>query len=234
MRATRRFHRPVRAWRARRRLHTAAVILLGITGGIGMGKSTSAEHLTSLGIPVIDTDRIARDLVQPGQLALAEIVASFGQGILDAAGALNRARLAELVFAQPNARTQLEGILHPKIRETWRQQVSQWRAAGTPAAAVVIPLLFETQADPDFDAIVCVACSETRQRRRLLDRGWTEQHLEERRAAQWPIAEKIRRSSFVIWTEPPVEIHRRQLIRVLSVLGIAARATGSIDTSNPV
>jgi dephospho-CoA kinase len=196
------------------------VILLGITGGIGMGKSTSADHLAALGIPVVDTDRIARDVVQPGLPALAQIVAVFGRHILDDTGTLDRARLAEVVFSEPGARTQLEAILHPRIREEWRRQVSAWRGAGHPAAAVVIPLLFETDASSDFDEIACIACSESTQKQRLLDRGWTDQHLRGRLAAQWPIAEKIRRSSVVIWTEPPIEIHRRQLHRMLSDLGI--------------
>lgn len=212
---------PLRAWRRHAPHHTAEVILLGITGGIGMGKSTTAECLNSFGVPTIDTDLLARDLVQPGQPALAAMIEAFGSGILDGAGGLDRSKMAELVFSDASARTTLEGILHPRIRAAWKNRVFEWRTQGQPAAAVIIPLLFETEAAAEFDEIVCVACSEDSQRQRLRARGWSEEHLRRRLAAQWPVSEKIRRSSIVIWTDTPVPVHCLQVRRMLQSLGLS-------------
>ena len=91
--------------------------LFGLTGGIGMGKSTSASLLSLGGVPVIDTDIIAREIVEPGQPALTEIAATFGRELIDAEGRLRRARLAEIVFSAPNKLRELEAILHPIIRD---------------------------------------------------------------------------------------------------------------------
>lgn len=133
--------------------------LFGLTGGIGMGKSTAAKLLAERGLPVLDTDTIAREIVAPGQPALAEITARFGPAILTPDGHLDRARLADLVFADSAARQQLEAILHPRIRAVWIQQTEIWRSEGRPTAIVVIPLLFETAAETSLDATVCIACS---------------------------------------------------------------------------
>jgi len=100
--------------------------VFGLTGGIGMGKSTSAHLLRSRGIPVIDTDDLARQIVEPGQASLAEVVAEFGPGILAADGGLRRKELARLVFADPAARVRLEKILHPRIHELWHAQIETW------------------------------------------------------------------------------------------------------------
>src|SRR5688572_18378743 len=101
--------------------------LFGLTGGIGMGKSTSAGLMAKRGVAVVDTDLIAREIVEHGQPALAEIAATFGRTLIDAEGRLRRSALAEIVFAPPEKRTQLEAILHPRIRERWAVQVGQWR-----------------------------------------------------------------------------------------------------------
>jgi len=127
--------------------------LCGLTGGVGMGKSTAAGFFLALGTRVVDTDKLARELAEPGQPALEEIQREFGPGVLDPDGRLKRAELARVVFADPAARKKLEAILHPRIRERWRGQVAQWRAQDCPVAIVVIPLLFETGAEAEFDRI---------------------------------------------------------------------------------
>src|SRR5688572_28334608 len=114
--------------------------VLGITGGIGMGKSTSGELLRKRGIPVVDTDVLAREVVEPGEPALEEVVAVFGREALDANGRLNRGEVARRVFADPTLREKLEAILHPRIRERWLAQIQSWRAEGHAVAAVIIPL----------------------------------------------------------------------------------------------
>jgi dephospho-CoA kinase len=190
--------------------------LFGLTGGIGMGKSTSAAILTRRGLPVLDTDAIARDLVEPGEPALQEIVEFFGRELLDAQGRLRRSALAAMVFSAPDKLKQLEAILHPRIRERWLARAEGWKREGKAAGVVVIPLLFETGAQSHFDSIVCAACSAPTQRERLLARGWSEKQLEQRLAAQWPSEEKIAAANYVIWTEADLAMHERQLERVFA------------------
>jgi dephospho-CoA kinase len=185
--------------------------LCGLTGGVGMGKSTAAGFFLALGARVVDTDKLARELAEPGQPALEEIQREFGPGVLDPDGRLKRAELARVVFADPAARKKLEAILHPRIRERWRGQVAQWRAQDCPVAIVVIPLLFETGAEAEFDRIICVACPSAAQRERLESRGWGEAQIQGRIAAQWPIEQKIARAHYVIWSDGSLDSHRRQV-----------------------
>ena len=186
----------------------------GLTGGVGMGKSAAAEFLRARRVPVVDTDELARQLVQPGQPALAEIQAEFGDGIMTPDGRLRRERLAQIVFADAAAREKLEAILHPRIRERWLAQVEIWRKENRALAVVVIPLLFETRAETHFDKIICVACSAPAQRERLLARGWTPEQIQQRLAAQWPVEQKISRADFVVWTDGALDAHVRQLERI--------------------
>ena len=190
----------------------------GLTGGIGMGKSAATEFLRARRVPAVDTDELARQLVQPGQPALAEIQAGFGKDVLAAGGRLHREKLAQIIFADAGARRKLEAILHPRIQERWQAQVEIWRRENHPLAVVVIPLLFETGAEPSFDKIICVACSGPTQRERLLARGWTPDQIRQRLAAQWPIDRKIARSDFVIWTDGTMDTHTQQLEQVLAAL----------------
>jgi dephospho-CoA kinase len=165
--------------------------LIGLTGGIGMGKSTAADLLGQLGLPVADTDLIARRVAAPGQPAWGEIQRQFGSEYLGPDGQLRRDALAELVFKDAQARQRLEAILHPRIREIWRAQAEQWRGEQRPAGVVVIPLLFETGAQSAFDAVICVACSAETQRQRLAARGWSPAEIARRNQAQWPVEKKL-------------------------------------------
>lgn len=194
----------------------AGMKLIGLTGGVGMGKSMSARLLAERGLPVVDTDVLARELVEPGQPALREIGEAFGAGMIGADGRLRRGALAKVVFADEEARKRLEGILHPLIRARWKAQVEQWRREGCPVAVVVIPLLFETHAENEFDSIICVACTGATQHKRLAERGWSGQEIERRIAAQQPIEQKMGRSHFVVWTEGDVEGHAEQLRRMVA------------------
>jgi len=186
----------------------------GLTGGVGMGKSTAAQFFRARGAQVVDTDELARQLVQPGQPALAEIQAAFGQAIVAPEGRLRRDELARIVFADAAAREKLEAILHPRIGERWLAQVETWRRENRALAIVVIPLLFETRAESHFDKIICVACSAPAQRERLLARGWTPEQIRQRLAAQWPVEQKISRADFVVWTDGALDTHVRQLERI--------------------
>lgn len=190
--------------------------LFGLTGGIGTGKSTAAEFLARRGLPVVDTDTIARKLTEPNQPALAEIASAFGPGMLDSDGRLKRGALAEVVFSSPEKLKQLEGILHPRIRERWLALAEEWRRQGKEAGVVVIPLLFETNAQSHFEAVICTACSGATQFERLRKRGWSESQIHQRLSAQWPLEKKMAASNYVIWTEGDLLIHERQLDRLLA------------------
>jgi dephospho-CoA kinase len=185
---------------------------------VGMGKSTAAGFLRARGAQVVDTDELARQLVQPGEAALAEIQNVFGKKIISDDGRLRRDELARIVFAGSTARKKLEEILHPKIRGRWLAQMENWRRENHPLAVVVIPLLFETQAGSQFDKIICVACSAANRQKRLLERGWTPEQVRQRIAAQMPVDEKIARSDFVVWTDGDLESHSAQLDLILARL----------------
>jgi dephospho-CoA kinase len=192
--------------------------LFGLTGGVGMGKSTATKLLEDRGVAVVDTDIIAREVVQPGQEALEEVKKRFGNEIVGSDGQLRRGELARLVFADSEMRRDLELILHPRIRQVWRGRIERWRAEGKPMGVVVIPLLFETGAEKHFDATICMACRAETQHRRLLERGWTGEQIRSRIEAQFSVEKKMALADFVIWTEGEVDTNRLQLDRVISFL----------------
>lgn len=192
-------------------------MLFGVTGGMGMGKSTAAELLRELGVAVTDTDALARAVVAPGEPALAEVRQVFGAEMLGEHGELRRERMAELVFSDPAARRRLEAILHPRIGALWRAEVARWRAARQAVAAVVIPLLFEMAAEADFDATICVACTAAAQQQRLAARGWTPDQSAQRLQAQWAIERKMAMADYVVWTEGSLDAHREQLRRIVDI-----------------
>lgn len=190
----------------------------GLTGGVGMGKTTVAALLVDLGAVVVDTDDIARDLVQPGWPALQEIHDVFGARVLDSEGRLRRDELARIVFSDSAARQKLEHILHPRIRSVWRAQIEAWRGEGRVLAVVVIPLLFETGAEACFDRIICAACLPASQHERLQKRGWDAAEIGRRNAAQLPVDQKISRSHYLVWTEGRPESTARQVEQIVSRL----------------
>jgi dephospho-CoA kinase len=189
--------------------------LLGLTGGVGMGKSTAADFLRQRGLAVVDTDDLARRVVAPGQPAVREIAMTFGTHVVDSSGQLRRETLAEIVFADDVARRRLEAILHPRIRELWLAETRRWRATGVAQGVVVIPLLFETGAEAEFDATLCLACSAATQRERLVERGWSVEEAARRNRAQWPVEKKMGRSTYVVWNEAGLAVLAAQLDRVL-------------------
>lgn len=191
---------------------------IGLTGGIGMGKSAAAHWLQSHGIPVVDTDDLSRALVEPGQPALAEIRDAFGGAVIGSDGKLRRDELAHAVFVNAAARKRLEAILHPRIHDLWAAQLAIWRVENRPLAVVIIPLLFETGAEKEFDAVVCVACSAVTQQDRLHLRGWTDDEIRRRIASQMPVTEKMERSHHVAWSEGDLEVFHRQLMRIIACI----------------
>lgn len=180
-----------------------------------MGKTTVAGVFARLGVAVVDTDEIARELTAPGQSCLAAIVEAFGTGILRSSGDLDRGQLAELVFGSSDARKQLEAIMHPPIRKAWESRVAGWEREGRAAGMVVIPLLHETGVAERFCKVICVACGFRSQRERLRAKGWSEEQGERRRKAQWPIEEKTKKSDFVVWSEGSLSLLERQVEMIM-------------------
>jgi len=142
-------------------------LFIGLTGGIASGKSTVAAEFASLSVPIVDTDLIARELVEPGQPALARIIQRFGRGVLDNTGALDRARLRDIVFDDTQARKDLEAILHPPIRALAKQRALQAKSS---YVIIVIPLLVESSGWDWLDRVLVVDCDTQVQLQRLCQR----------------------------------------------------------------
>ena len=194
------------------------MIRLGLTGGVGMGKSTASQFLNDLGFKVADTDEIARKLVEPGKPALKDIVKVFGKEVLQDNGELNRKKAAEIVFSDDSKRLKLEEILHPLIRENWEFRLKDWSLENEKLGVVVIPLLYETECERYFDKVVCMACSKDIQRQRLRQRCWSDLEIDQRIKAQLLIEEKMSRADYVIWTNGAIDTHAKQWDELISYL----------------
>ena len=142
-------------------------LIVGLTGGIASGKSLVADLFAKRGVTVVDTDIVAREVVEPGSPALEEIRASFGDAVIAADGTLDRAAMREIVFNDDQMRRQLESILHPRIREASFRQVAE---SSGPYVIVVVPLLYESPMKDGVDRILVVDCSEETQIERLMAR----------------------------------------------------------------
>ena len=175
--------------------------VLGLTGGVGMGKSTAARLLKKAGLPVVDSDDLAREAVHPGTEGLAQIADGFGEGFLKADGSLDRDKMASTVFQDEAARKRLEAIIHPRVRAVWENRIEQWREQKRPVGVVVIPLLFEVGLQDSFDAVLCVASTASTQRSRLRGRNWSDAQIAARIAAQMDIAQKMDLADHVLWNE---------------------------------
>ena len=146
------------------------ILRIGLTGGIASGKTAVSDAFAKLGVPVIDTDRIAREVVEPGRPALTEIVEEFGEDVLNADGTLDRRALRERVFAEEGSRQRLEAITHPRIRD---ETLRRMHNAGGPYQVIVVPLLVESGFGALVDRVLVVDCPQELQRQRLMDRDDT-------------------------------------------------------------
>jgi dephospho-CoA kinase len=182
---------------------------IGLTGGIASGKSTVADMFADLGVPVIDTDVIAREVVSPGQPALEEIRDAFGDGVIAADGTLDRSAMREIVFGDEEARRRLEAIMHPRIGMA---TVERADTAGGEYQVIVVPLLVESSLRAFVDRVLVVDCSEETQIARLLARD-AESEARARRilAAQSSRAERLAIADDVIENEGDLGDAREQV-----------------------
>ena len=192
---------------------------VALTGGIATGKSHVRVCFERLGVPTIDSDRLARDAVAPGSPGLAAVIERFGRGVLDANAALDRHKLAAIVFADEQARKVLESIIHPEVRRATDAWFTSLDPAQHPYAIADIPLLFEVNRDRDFDVVIVVAAEPETQVRRVMQRdSLSEPEARQRLAAQLPIDEKVRRADFVIRTDGSIADTERQVGEVWRAL----------------
>lgn len=190
---------------------------IGLTGGIASGKSSVSGILGELGAVVIDSDQLAREVVEPGTLGLAEIVEVFGRQVITETGHLDRPALGQLVFADDQRRRTLEGIIHPRVRAR-SQQIEQ---AAAPGIMVVhdIPLLVETGQEGSFDEVIVVDVPEETQIARMVgDRGWTREDAQSRIAAQATREQRLAAATMVIDNSGTLEELRTAVTRVYADL----------------
>ncbi|RUS43837.1 dephospho-CoA kinase [Cohnella sp. AR92] len=173
---------------------------MGLTGGIATGKSTVSRLLTECGAALVDADRIAREVVEPGQASLRLIAERFGQAVLLENGALNRKKLGEIVFADPAEREALERITHPAIRAVMKERMARLEREDPSRLVVVdVPLLYESELSSLFQKVMVVYVPREVQLERLMERdGLSREAAERRLHAQMDIEEKRKRADFVI------------------------------------
>lgn len=190
--------------------------LIGLTGGIASGKSTVAKILAELGAAIINADNLAREVVAPDQEAWREIVAAFGNEILQHDRSLDRQKLRAIIFNNADARKQLEAIVHPRVRALAERRIREHAAAGYDVIVYEVPLLFEGNLQESLRPVVLVACDEQTQRQRLqqrdgLDQTAAQKHID----AQMTLEEKRRCADYVIENNGSLEELRRQTQAVL-------------------
>ena len=214
------------------------MLRVGLTGGIGSGKSEVSRRLAARGAPIIDADLAARDVVQPGTPGLGEIAAVFGPRVLRPDGSLDREQLGQLVFADPGLRAKLNAIVHPLVHERMRQLEQQAIAAAGPAAIIVhdVPLLAENGLGRGFDTVLVVdAPDDQRVQRLTATRGMTAAHAQDRMAAQASRQQRLAIADIVIDNSGTLDDLDRRVEEVWAVLrDLAGRADGMSDPPSTV
>jgi dephospho-CoA kinase len=199
-----------------------AVLVVGLTGGIATGKSTVAAMFAARGAAIVDADRIAHALQEPAQRCHRQIVETFGSGVLDEAGRIDRGRVGARVFADASARRRLEAIMHPAIREACEDEIRAAEAAGRKICIVDAALILETGRRDRFHKIVVVAAPEDVQVDRLArSRGLTPAEARQRLSSQWPTAAKAALADFVIDNGGDLASTEEQVARVYAALETA-------------
>lgn len=195
----------------------ARPLVIGLLGGVAAGKSTVARILAEHGFEVLDADEVAREATEREDVA-RRIRDRFGATVVDATGRIDRARLADIVFADPEARTDLEAIIHPVVRAALEERLAAALAAGRPVV-LDVPLLLESGLAERCDALLFVEADAETRRRRARARGWSEGELERREAHQTELSVKRARADATILNDRSIQDTRRQVAEVLARLG---------------
>ena len=193
--------------------------VFGLTGGFGTGKSAVAARFRERGLPVVDSDELAREVVRPGTDGLLAIVGAFGPQILDGAGQLNRAALAALVFADEAARQQLNAITHPRVRALTNERFAELAAASHPLACNEVPLLVEVGLADVLRPLVVVTASEATQLERVMRRDSSAEHeVRARLRAQLPLERKVNLADFIVDNDGTLDATRARADEVLDAI----------------
>lgn len=196
-------------------------LIIGLTGSIGTGKSTIANKFSDLDIPVVDADLIAREVVEPGKEAYKDIVATFGEEILQHNKTLDRKALGKIVFNDESKRKQLNAIIHPAIRKEMLRQRDEWVQRGKECVVLDIPLLYESGLTHFVDKVIVVYVDPDVQLHRIIARDEsTEEEAKSRINSQMPIKEKAEKADAVIDNNGSKEESYKQLIAILEKWGI--------------
>jgi dephospho-CoA kinase len=188
--------------------------VIGLTGGIASGKSSVARLLRELGVAVIDADQLAREVVAKGSDGLREVVEAFGLDVLDAAGELDRPKLGQIVFHEPNARQRLNAITHPRIGHLSGERILEAQRGPSPYVVYEAALLVETGAHRGMAALIVVAASEALQLARSMARdGLDEAAARARLAAQLPLSAKVEAADYVIANDGDLDALRAETAR---------------------
>jgi dephospho-CoA kinase len=192
---------------------------VALTGGIATGKSHVLQRLRARGVPCLDADELAHGVTAAGTEATAQISARFGRDVLDPTGAVDRRKLAPIVFADADARRDLERIVHPAVYRAIAAGIRAFELTDAARLAVVdVPLLYETGHADDFDKVIVTVCPPKVQVQRLIARGLNDRQAAERLAAQMSAADKAARGDYVIRTDGSFEQTDAQLDAVLRLL----------------
>jgi dephospho-CoA kinase len=192
------------------------MVVIGVTGGVGTGKSTVAKMFRDLGAVVLDADELAHEAMEPKRLVWRRIIEQFGEGILNDDQTINRAALAKVVFADPDARRRLEAIVHPQVLRRIKQQLHQLkRRRGLRAVVLDVPLLIEVGAQRLVDRVVVVTAPADVQRRRLQRKyDWTEEEIARRIGSQWDVSAKAALADDIVDNADGLEHTRKQVRRL--------------------
>ena len=196
------------------------MVVIGVTGGVGTGKSTVAKMFEQLGAAVLDADAMAHRVMEPKRLAWRQIVKAFGERLLNDDQTINRSRLASIVFRDEQSRRRLERIVHPPVLRHIRQQLHRLRRSRRIRAVVLdVPLLVEVGAQDLVDALVVVTAPPELQRERIRRRyGWSEEEARSRIAAQWELSAKVALADQVVDNSDGVDATRTQVKRIWNQL----------------
>ncbi|MEI6794320.1 MAG: dephospho-CoA kinase [Verrucomicrobiota bacterium] len=191
-------------------------MVIGLTGGIGCGKSAAAACFAEFGFNVVDADQLARQVLESAA-CVSQLRARWGDVCLGPEGRPDRRWIAAKVFADPAELAFLEGLTHPEVARLRQLAILDAKRHHV----VEIPLLFEKNLTDGFASIVCVACSEEARRSRLLKKGLTDEEVSRRIASQMPLSEKVKRSDVVLWNDGDLAFLREQVAALVSRLKVA-------------
>jgi len=202
------------------------MLKIAITGGAGSGKSTVARMFQELGAPVLDADAAARDAVAVGRPAYEELRRLFGAEFFNPDGELDRARVAQLVFADPEARQRLNAIVHPRVAEELQERLKALEQQGAALVMVEVPLLFEAGLEAAYDRVIAVYVDPEDQVRRLQERdGRGAEEIAGLLKAQWPLADKAARADFIVDNRGTFRATRQQVRQIWGELQKISNST---------